>query len=142
MHQHRQSGKWTNFQIEIIFRGSKREALALEKRLRPTPGIGWNVGIGGFADGRGMRGVPKSQEHRERMRAGALKRYADPAEHKRTADAVKKALKLIDRTGSNNPRFGKHLSEDTKAKIRQRLAERGGMSGPNNPNYRHGRYSG
>lgn len=139
MYQHRQRGKWPDFKMRIICRGSKRWILWLENFLRPKPGIGWNIGIGGFVDGRGRRGIPLSQEHRERISAAALKRYADPAEHKRTSRAVKRSLKGVDRSGRRNSRFGKHCSEGTKEKMRQRIAERG-ISGSNNPNYKHGRY--
>jgi hypothetical protein len=75
------------------------------------------------------------------MRAAALKRYRDPAESERTSRAVKKGLRGIDRTGSNNPSFGKPMSEATKQKVRKRIAERGGLLGKSNPNYRHGRYA-
>jgi hypothetical protein len=84
-----------------------------------------------------------SRNHPSSARSRAplpLKRYADPAQHKRTSRAVKKGLKNVDRSGPNNSRFGKHLSEETKEKIRQRIAERG-ITGSNNPNYRHGHYS-
>jgi NUMOD3 motif len=141
MWQHRQSGRWSDFRVEIIFTGSKRGALALERELRPRPGIGWNIGVGGFADGGGLKGIPKSPEQRAKMRAAALKRYRDPAESERTSRAVKKGLKGIDRTGSNNPSFGKPMSEAAKRKVRKRIAERGGLLGKNNPNYRHGRYA-
>jgi hypothetical protein len=46
----------------------------------------------------------------------------------------------VDRSGANNSRFGKPVSEATKEKMRQRIAERGGVDGPNNPNFKHGRY--
>src|SRR5262245_43180923 len=40
----------------ILFRGTQEECLAFEKKLRPFPNIGWNKGIGGTPDGRGLRG--------------------------------------------------------------------------------------
>ena len=125
--------------VKILFRGSRRAALALEKRLRPKRGIGWNIGVGGYGNGAGTKGIPKSPEHRAKQRAAALRRYADPAEHERTARAVRKGLKGIDRSGPNNSRYGVKLTEATKEKIRQRALERD-MSGANNPNYRHGNY--
>ena len=128
------------FEGQVLFRGHIKHCLALEKKLRPTPGIGWNRLPGGLA-GHATKGVPKSPEQREKMRQAALKRYADPAEHERTARAVKKGLKGIDRSGSNNSNFGKPVSEETKEKMRQRIVERGGVDGQNNPNYKHGRYS-
>lgn len=128
-----------DFRYEVIFRGSRKEALALESELRPQAYTGWNIGVGGFPSGGGLKGVSKSPEHREKIRAAALRRYADPAEHERTSKAVKIGIKDRDQSGANNPSFGKRMSEETKQKVRDRLAERGGYAGARNPNYRHGR---
>jgi hypothetical protein len=141
MNQHRNSKRIPQgFYYSIIFQGSRKEALDLEAKLRPTPGIGWNMGVGGFANGKGLRGIPKSPEQREKMRQAALARYAKPGEKERTAKAVKRGLKNVDRTGANNPNFGKTTTEATKQLMRQRLKERGGYKGRRNPNYRHGDY--
>jgi hypothetical protein len=140
MRQHRESGRLPeNFRIEVLFRGPKEDCLALEHRLRPTPHIGWNVGVGGFTNGKGLRGIPKSPEHRAKQREAALRRYADPAERKRTQRAVKKAFKTIDRSGANNAMFGRKQSEETKRKIGDKALARD-VSGKRNPNYRHGEY--
>lgn len=125
-----------NFQHKVIFRGSQKSALALEAKLRSKPNIGWNIGVGGFANGGGLRGIPKSSEQRAKMRTAALARYADQKEHERTSRDVKKALKHVDRSGPNNPSFGRPMSEATKEKIRQRIIERGGVNGANNPNFK------
>jgi NUMOD3 motif len=85
------------------------------------------------------KGIPKSPEHRENMRQAALRRYADPTERERTSKAVKRGLAHIDRSGKNNSRFGKHCSEETKEKLRRRIAERN-ISGSNNPNFKQGHY--
>jgi hypothetical protein len=137
LNQHRESGRFPNFEIKILFKGAKNDCLALEAKLRPRPSIGWNVGIGGYADGRGTRGIPKSPEHRERIRAATLRRYADPVERARTRAAVKKAFVHIDRTGSNNAMFGRKHSEETKHKIARRKI--GQQSGADNPNWKGGR---
>lgn len=137
LHQHRNNKRFPkNFEYRIVFRGSQESTLALEAKLRPKPNIGWNIGIGGFADGRGIRGISKSLEHRAKLRAAALSRYEDPEEKKRTSRSVKKALKNVDRSGANNPSFGKPMSEATKEKIRQRIAEHGGRKGSKNPNFK------
>jgi hypothetical protein len=81
----------------------------------------------------------KSPKTIENMRLAALRRYQKPGEKERMASIVKEALKDVDRSGANNPRFGVTLSDETKALIAQRLTERGGYRGANNPNYRHGR---
>lgn len=81
--------------------------------------MGWNVSPGGFGDARGLRGVPKSPKTRAKMRAAALARYCKPGEKERTAKAVRKAFRNIDRSGPNNPRFGTHHTEATKQKMRK-----------------------
>lgn len=101
--------------------------------------IAWNIGRGGFHDGRSIAGMPKSPEQREKMRQAALRRFADAGERARLSRAVKLGLKFVDRSGANNSRFGKPVSEATREKMRQRALERD-ISGANNPNYRHGRY--
>lgn len=141
-YRHRSESKFlpNHFEGEIIFKGSIKQCLALEQQLRPVAGIGWNRFPGGLS-GYAAKGIPKSPEQREKMRAAALRRYSDPAERERTQAAVKEALKGIDRSGAANSMYGKHQSEAAKQKIRTKIAERGGFTGANNPNYRHGRYT-
>jgi hypothetical protein len=141
LNQHQHSPRLPKpFRYKILFRGSRKEALAREAKLRPRPYIGWNIGVGGFANGKGLKGLPKSPEQRAKMRAAALRRYTDPAEHARTSKTVKRGLKGIDRSGANNPNFGKQMSEAAKQKMRDSIATGGGRLGTDNPNYRHGRY--
>jgi hypothetical protein len=68
--RYRQAKKFADetFQVKILFRGTKKECLVIEDQLRPHPGIGWNTGAGGFHDGTGCRGVPKTPEHRAKQR--------------------------------------------------------------------------
>jgi hypothetical protein len=114
--------------------------MAIENQLRPTAGIGWNRLPGG-PSGHAAKGVPKSAEHREKIRQAALRRWAstDEATREKHSKIVSKGLKHVDRSGANNPSFGKHQSDETKQKVRERITERGGVSGANNPNFRHGR---
>jgi len=137
--QHQKSTRITkDFRYKILFAGSQKQALAIEAMLRPKPHTGWNVGVGGFANGGGLKGIPKPPEQREKQRLAALARYARPGEKEKTSKAVKRGLKHVDRSGSNNANYGKHQSEATKEKVRAKIIERGGVSGANNPNYRHG----
>jgi hypothetical protein len=141
LHQYRQSRRIPKeFRYRIIFRGSQKQAYALEAKLRPRPYIGWNIGVGGFANGGGLKGIPKSPEQRAKQSAAAKARWADPAARKAQSKAVRKALKHVDRNGANNANYGKVTSEAAKQKMREKIAERGGVSGKNNPNYRHSRY--
>src|SRR5215831_668881 len=137
LYRHRTESEFPSdtFQGQVLFRGTVKQCLKLETEMRPRAQIGWNTlpgGLGGFAG----KGVPKSAEHKENIRQAALRRYSNPAEHVRTSKAVKRGLKNVDRTGANNPSYGKPMAEDTKQKVRDRIAERGGVSGKNNPNYK------
>jgi|SRR5215475_2234956 len=147
----------SDFKCKILFTGPIADCRALELKLRPSRNIGWNREFGGKQSALGhkhgkafrklqaaaaserFRGAPKSLEHRAKQSAAALRRYADPAEHLRTSKAVKRGIKNRDQSGANNPMFGRQMSEATKEKIRAKIKERG-ISGPTNPNYRHGKY--
>jgi predicted GIY-YIG superfamily endonuclease len=149
-----------DFRVQVLFVGPGIEALELEARLRPRPGIGWNRAGGGqkscigYKHGeifrqlkakdaaRRFKGVPKSPEQREKIRQAALRRYADPAERERMSEQVKRSDKFKNRdyTGAGNPNYGKTTPETAKQKMRDKIAERGGVDGENNPNFRHGRY--
>jgi hypothetical protein len=140
LHQHRTVGRIPEgFRVDILFRGTKDACLAVEKALRPHPGIGWNIGIGGSPDGGSGLGTPKSDEHRAKLRAAALRRWSDPEARAKQSAAVKEGLKDVDRSGVNNTNFGKHMSEESKQKVRDAIQARGGINGANNPNWRGGR---
>jgi hypothetical protein len=147
-----------DFKVAILFRGPENIARTIEELSRPKSKMGWNRYRGGGGSPFGykhskefrqrksqeliaskrFKGIPKSSEQREKMRAAALKRYADAVEHTRTSKSVKRGLKDIDRSGANNPMFGRHMSEATKQKIRDKIDKRGGVSGANNPNWKGG----
>jgi hypothetical protein len=136
-HIHDETIPVKDFEMIVLFRGPENKCYELEKLLRPSLNIGWNHHPGGRL-GHAHKNIPKSPEQRAKMRAVALARYTKPGEHERTSRAVKRGLKGVDRTGANNAMFGRTQSEETKQKIRDAIAERGGVSGKNNPNYRHG----
>jgi len=123
-----------HFQGQILFQGTIKQCLKLEQQMRPSAGIGWNKAPGGLA-GHALKGIPKTPEQRERMRAAALARYQRPGEKERTSKAVLIGIKDRDQSGHNNPMFGKSMSEETKQKVRDKIAERGGITGKNNPNF-------
>ena len=135
LHRHK-SGKHfcaKNVCWQILYEGTEQGCLALEKKLRPRPYIGWNIAAGGGHLEGHLKGIPKSLEWRAQMSITALERYCDPAEKEKTSKAVRRGLKDIDRSGANNHRFGTHMSEATKQKMRDKVIERGGVTGANNP---------
>jgi hypothetical protein len=146
-----------NFEVEILFAGPMSDCLKLESLLRPAKMIGWNRYRGGTMSALGykhgaefkrraskqasarFKGVPKSDEHRAKQRAAALRRWSDPEARAKQSAVVKESLKGIDRSGANNANFGKHMSEESKQKVRDAIQARGGINGANNPNWRGGR---
>jgi hypothetical protein len=147
------AGLPSSFQVQILFRGTFNECAVIEEALRPTPGIGWNRAGGGARSCLGykhtetfkkiksrqltesgrFKGIPKPPEQIELMRAAALDRYGDPAEHIRTSLDVIKGLEGVDRSGINNSMFGRTQSEKTKQLISER--RRGQHAGERNPNF-------
>jgi hypothetical protein len=120
-----------DFVCQVLFKGTLAECLALEKRLRPNEGIGWNFIRGGQQGWlsykhpeaerkriserkKGKKLGPPSPEAIENMKAAQKARFADPAN---------KAYPLADywrgknRSGPNNPRFGAKVTDETRAKI-------------------------
>jgi hypothetical protein len=142
MHRHRCESDFLpkQFQGRVLFEGTINQCLDYETEMRPTAGIGWNRLPGGLG-GHASKGIPKSAEHRAKIAVASLKRYEKKTEHEKTSRAVKRGLKHIDRSGTNNSHFGKSCSEETKQKMRDAIKRRGGVNGENNPNYRHGRYT-
>jgi len=126
------------FKWKILFTGSRDACLKYEGTLRPLFKIGWNSYAGGGRLGNDGLGVPKSTEHREKIRLASIRRWKNKAARKRQSLAVKKGLRGIDRSGANNAMWGKHMSEEAKEKVRQKIIERGGVWGRNNPNYKDG----
>jgi hypothetical protein len=140
LHQHQQSARIPKpFRYKIVFRGPRNEALAREAQLRPRPYIGWNIGVGGFANGSGLKGVSRPPEIRAKLKAAALRRWANPVFRAKQLKILKQTTWRSDRSGANNPNFGKTTSETAKQKMRDKIAERG-IVGKKNPNYRHGDY--
>jgi hypothetical protein len=164
--QKNQNGKGSrglpaNFQFKVLFTGSETQCQMLEGALRPNRNVGWNK-YRGSSEGstyrrakerqksshakrstlrkiEGKKHAPKSPEHREKIRQAALLRWQSKEAREKQSIDVKKGLRFIDRSGTNNPRWGQHLTESIKDKIRLKILERGGVSGRANPNYKHGR---
>lgn len=63
--------------FKILFRGTREECLAVEAKLRPRAGIGWNIAAGGFAYGNGLADIPKPSLQREKMATAGEARYAN-----------------------------------------------------------------
>jgi len=69
MNAHRCSGKFPNFQIMVLYEGSRDEARQIEFGLRSRWNIGWNKAPGGAecSSAAWNRGRPMSPEHKAKM---------------------------------------------------------------------------
>lgn len=86
-----------DFDVEVLFRGTRDECLAEEKRLRPWFDIGWNLISGGLTRryppsskekiGNGNRGKVRSQAFRDNLSAKLTGRKHTPERAAKTARA-------------------------------------------------------
>jgi hypothetical protein len=81
---HRKDERFPAFKAAILFTATIEDCLDIESDLRPSYGIGWNFAAGGW-----YPAETRAPETRKKMRAKALKRYADEKERERTSAAVK-----------------------------------------------------
>jgi NUMOD3 motif len=120
------------FEHKILLQGTLAECLALEKRLRPEEGTGWNFIRGGRQGwlswrptedqrkrlSKSKKGQGKGRKHTpeaiENMRRAQKAHFANPQP---TAFPIAEYWRGKDRSGPNNPRFRATVSDETRAKI-------------------------
>jgi hypothetical protein len=95
-----------NMIIKKLVVGTIDYCLEMELKLRPAPGIGWNIGIGGEAPWKGnfhteeMRarlsvlsmGKPKSEEAKRNMSIARLGKKNSPNQRKKQSESLKKHI--------------------------------------------------
>lgn len=101
---------WDNFEHEILFTGltqdeaSIKERELIEKYKSNNPEFGYNISSGGYG---GREGVPQSDEAKRKVSEANKGRFA----------GEKNYFYNIHRCQEENPFYGKHHSEETKAKL-------------------------
>lgn len=100
--EHMRSSKHSNYPVHAAIREYGRESLVvetlvicdinyayeLERKLRPEPNTGWNLGEGGHNSARGrIRGLTEAERRRQ---AEALRGLPKTLEHKRNISAARK----------------------------------------------------
>jgi len=118
-------------EIEVLYKGTKHDISALEKRYRPTSNIGWNKSPGGLTGGRPMgihtSGWTQSEESIEKRRIASLgegngmfgkecsdkQKAAVAAAASRTHKGKKKNYKVVNPVmiGADNPRSRPVIAE-------------------------------
>jgi len=94
----------SNFKHRIIFHGTRVEALALEDKLRPTYGIGWNVNKGGNP------AHPITEAIRAKMSIAARNRPP-------MSEATREKFRITSAGRTNKGRLGQKKSDEERAKI-------------------------
>lgn len=121
--------------IEIIFQGNRKDCFALEEKLRPIKGIGWNNAVGGKHGYK--KGFTHSPQTKKKMKDAWTPDRREIASKVRAEMnvALFSGQKRPDHSkamlGKNNPMYGKTHSEQT----RQKISETGKNKTP--PNKQH-----
>jgi hypothetical protein len=92
------------FQWQILFRGTRKECVALEWELRPHAGIGWNRSIGGKPS------VDHTEIVREKLRFAGKHRVP-------ISEATREKLRIANIGRTNRGRIGQKKSDIERAKI-------------------------
>ena len=101
---HRRSGRWPEgFGATILFRGSREECLATERKFRPISGVGWNLAVGGKPI------VLLSETSRAHMREAATGRKA--------SKATLEKMRIASTGRTNRGRIGQKKTEEERRKI-------------------------
>jgi hypothetical protein len=106
---------WDNLIKQQILIGDEQYCFDIEKKLRPTSHIGWNIMMGGIVYGK----KPIGFGHKN------IGRKVSTETRKKISDAIKEVMKdpirlqmnRIARLGKTSPRKGVVLSEETKLKL-------------------------
>jgi hypothetical protein len=99
------------FEHRVLFVGTKTECRALEWKLRPEAGIGWNKNIGGMKSPR--FGVVLPLHVKQNMREAANKRWQE----RPMTDETREKYRLASTGRTNKGRLGQEKSAEERAKI-------------------------
>lgn len=127
--------------VETLLEGSSEYCLEVEKKLRPSPKIGWNISIGGSAPSEGVKQSPEtiakrvattksrghvrepmSEETKQKLRE-SLRGRKHTKEHIEKCTRARIGQKRSEEAKENmrKAQAGKVISEETKAKISKTL---------------------
>lgn len=125
-----------NLEFLVVLEGSEEYVLLMENRLRPTPGIGWNIAQGGQSTNKGRITSEETKKKQSLAKLGkkhtpeqraAKSAYTKGRKHtEESKEKLSKALTGKKRTPEMLERLsisrkGKKASETTRAKLSERL---------------------
>ena len=86
---------WDNLVKEIILICDEDYCLEIEKKLRPTPRIGWNIAIGGEVSGSHLKGIKQSEQHLANKRKALIGRVSGMKGKKMPKEAIEKTMQYV-----------------------------------------------
>ena len=87
---------WDNLIKEIILISNEDYCLEIEKKLRPTPRIGWNIAIGGGEiTGAHLKGLKQSEQHLVNRKKALIGRVSGMKGKKMPKAAIEKTMQYV-----------------------------------------------
>lgn len=86
---------WDNLVKEIILISNEDYCFEIEKKLRPTPRIGWNIAIGGEITGSHLKGTKQSEQHLANKKKALMGRVSGMKGKKMPKEAIKKTMQYV-----------------------------------------------
>lgn len=87
---------WENLVKEIILISNENYCLEIEKKLRPTPRIGWNIAIGGGEiTGAHLKGVKQSEQHLANRKKSLIGRVSGMKGKKMPKESMEKTMQYV-----------------------------------------------
>lgn len=86
---------WDNLVKEIILISNDDYCLEIEKKLRPTERIGWNISCGGEITGAHLKGVKQSAEHLANRKKALVGRVSGMKGKKMPKEAIEKTMQFV-----------------------------------------------
>ena len=86
---------WDNLVKEIILISNEDYCFEIEKKLRPTPRIGWNIAIGGEITGSHLKGTKQSEQHLANKKKALMGRVSGMKGKKMPKEAIEKTMQYV-----------------------------------------------
>lgn len=86
---------WDHLVKEIVLIADENYCLEIEKKLRPSPRIGWNIAIGGESYGAHLKGIKQSSEHIANRSKALIGRVSGMKGKKMPKESMEKTMQFV-----------------------------------------------
>lgn len=87
---------WDNLVKDIILISNENYCLEIEKKLRPSPRIGWNIAVGGGEiSGVHLKGVKQSEQHLANRKKSLIGRVSGMKGKKMPKESMEKTMQYV-----------------------------------------------